>query len=85
MAKKVAVRYTNHSGKIKYQTVNWFRHDGFNQAGTNVDSLTEDNYAFATIKCRACGANDWTENGESINQYECSCCGAFVTVEPGNG
>ena len=31
------------------------------------------------IKCK-CGANDWTDNGRSINEYECGCCGQFITV-----
>ena len=36
------------------------------------------------IRCKKCKANDWTENGRFINEYECGCCGAFVSVEPMN-
>ena len=28
-------------------------------------------------KCM-CGANDWSDNGRSINEYECNCCGQFI-------
>tara|TARA_R110000772_G_scaffold245181_3_gene358593 strand:+ start:981 stop:1241 length:261 start_codon:yes stop_codon:yes gene_type:complete len=31
------------------------------------------------LECK-CGANDWTDNGRSINEYECNCCGQFITV-----
>lgn len=31
------------------------------------------------LKCK-CGANNWTDNGENINDYECDCCGQFITV-----
>lgn len=31
------------------------------------------------LKCR-CGANDWNDNGNYINEYECNCCGQFVEV-----
>lgn len=27
-----------------------------------------------------CGANNWTDNGRFINEYECDCCGKFVEV-----
>ncbi|MBM68206.1 MAG: hypothetical protein CME43_01855 [Haliea sp.] len=31
------------------------------------------------LKCR-CGSNEWTDNGRTINEYECDGCGQFVTV-----
>lgn len=85
MAKTIAVRYTKYDGQVEYQKVNWFRHEGFGVAGTTAKDIPEDGYAFATIKCRKCGGNDWTDNGEYINQYECACCGSYLTVEPKNG
>ncbi len=36
------------------------------------------------IRCNKCKSNDWTENGRFINEYECGCCGAFISVEPKN-
>ncbi len=27
-----------------------------------------------------CGANNWTENGRSMHEYECDSCGHFVKV-----
>lgn len=73
------VKYTRHNGKVYRQPINWWRHDGINR-GFNACDIPAD----GSIKCLACGANDWTENGESINQYECACCGASLTVEPRN-
>lgn len=32
---------------------------------------------FRTLLCK-CGANNWSDNGRFINEYECQCCGAFV-------
>lgn len=31
------------------------------------------------LKCK-CSANNWTDNGEFTNEYECASCGQFVTV-----
>jgi hypothetical protein len=31
------------------------------------------------LKCK-CGANDWSDNGNYINEYECNCCGQFIEV-----
>jgi hypothetical protein len=35
------------------------------------------------LKCK-CGANNWTDNGRFINEYECDCCGQFITVSQYN-
>lgn len=29
------------------------------------------------IKCK-CGSNDWTDNGRTVNEYECDGCGGFL-------
>ena len=29
-----------------------------------------------------CGANDWTDNGRFINEYECNCCGQYIETIP---
>jgi hypothetical protein len=31
------------------------------------------------LQCR-CGSNDWSDNGRTINEYECNGCGQFVTA-----
>lgn len=31
------------------------------------------------LKCK-CGGNDWSDNGRSINEFECQCCGQFLKV-----
>lgn len=31
------------------------------------------------LKC-TCGSNNWTDNGYSINVYECDSCGTFLTA-----
>ena len=36
-----------------------------------------------TLKC-LCGANDWTENGRFISEFECNCCGQFVQISQGD-
>ncbi|MBD2811877.1 hypothetical protein ID853_13510 [Xenorhabdus sp. Vera] len=35
-----------------------------------------------TIAC-LCGANDWSDNGRFINEYECDDCGQFIEVITG--
>lgn len=32
---------------------------------------------FRTLLCK-CGADDWSDNGRFINEYECQSCGAFM-------
>ncbi|ANM46601.1 hypothetical protein BI036_gp091 [Morganella phage vB_MmoM_MP1] len=36
------------------------------------------------LKC-LCGANDWTDNGRFLHEYECGCCGQFIEVFPYTG
>lgn len=75
----IFIRYTAQIGSEKRQQVAGFCYDGTRQwnevnklrGGTNGE-----------IKCLDCGANNWTENGRSINEYECDSCGSFVLVEP---
>lgn len=31
------------------------------------------------LKCR-CGADNWTDNGRDVNEFECDSCGQFVTA-----
>ena len=31
------------------------------------------------LRCR-CGSNDWTDNGRTMNEYECNGCGQFITA-----
>ena len=29
-----------------------------------------------------CGADNWTDNGRTMNEYECGCCGEFILTQP---
>lgn len=31
-----------------------------------------------------CGADNWTDNGRTMNEYECACCGEYILTEPKN-
>lgn len=78
---RIHILYRNHFNNTYRQAIAGFSFDGINgwmdvyrmPAGTK-----------GSIRCIKCNANDWTENGRSINEYECGCCGAFITVEPKN-
>ncbi|AFB84066.1 hypothetical protein F418_p49 [Hafnia phage Enc34] len=77
----VFIRYTTPRGKTKIQEIESFCFDGMRtwyqvgsaRAGTQGE-----------LKCLMCNSNNWTENGRTINEYECAGCGYFVKVEPKN-
>lgn len=79
----IHIRYTSNSwrngSRSLIQPLVWWRHEGIKR-GFYAHQVPAD----GAIKCLACGANDWTDNGQYMNQYECACCGAFVTTEPKN-
>lgn len=83
MAGRVSIRYRTSPGwngeKTIIQPINGFQFDGFVQ-WVDVAKLKETNVGL--LKCIACGSNDWTDNGRYMNEYECACCGAFVSTEP---
>ncbi|EAN2727779.1 hypothetical protein FX356_00650 [Salmonella enterica] len=72
-AGRMVIRYAPHE-------IAEFRFDG-GQWVSATDIARPGNYE---IRCNKCQSNDWTENGRFINEYECGCCGAFITVEPKN-
>lgn len=79
MSNKVFIRYTPQSSNEKRQQIAGFRYEGMSQ-WNEVNKFREGTNG--EIKCLECGANNWTENGRSINEYECGSCGAFISVEP---
>lgn len=81
MMSRVFIRYESHYRPDVKQEVAGFIFDGKDR-WVNVSSLPHG--TSGELLCQKCGANNWTENGRSINEYECGCCGAFVTVEPIN-
>lgn len=46
---------------------------------TKVHNKTPPKGKVFVLECR-CGSNDWTDNGRSVNEYECNGCGQFATV-----
>lgn len=85
MTAKIGIRYTTSPGwngeQIRVQPLNGWRFNGGKDTGWISVSGLPDNLN-GEIKCAECHANNWTDNGETMNQYECDCCGAFVTTEP---
>jgi DNA-directed RNA polymerase subunit RPC12/RpoP len=66
-------------GRTYTQPLVWWRHEGINN-GFYASQIPAD----GAVKCLACNSNNWTDNGEHMNQYECATCGAFITTEPKN-
>lgn len=78
---KIFIRYESSHGPDVRQEVAGFCFDGATQ-WIHAKDFSE--RIHGEVKCHTCDANNWTENGRSINEYECGCCGSFVTVEPIN-
>lgn len=78
---KLYIRYSHIRGKVFRQEIVSFCLDGA-ENWINVNTLKL--HREAEVKCLHCGANNWTENGRTINEYECGCCGSFILVEPKN-
>lgn len=71
---------------LKYETASghahtidmWgFKFDGEQLVRVNKEKFKNENGKFYSKKCN-CGANDWSDNGRFINEYECNCCGQFI-------
>lgn len=79
MAIGIHFRFSDFNGKSSEFAVNEFLFDGERQYRKNDDvDAGEGKKRF--IICKDCRSNDWTENGRTINEYECNSCSAFVTV-----
>ncbi|HBX1867347.1 hypothetical protein [Klebsiella pneumoniae] len=76
---QIFIRYENYDGSSTRQEIAGFQFDGM-RTWVDVGKLRDGHRG--EIKCVRCGANNWTDNGRSINEYECGCCGSFITVEP---
>lgn len=66
--------------KHRKQQISWFAVD--NHPGVNVCDIPREGDSY--LKCPACKCNNWTDNGRSINEYECDSCGQFITTSPIN-
>lgn len=72
----VSIKYRAYWGGTRKQPLAGFSVG--NKPWVNV----RENYEKPLLVICTCGANDWTDNGRSMNEYECGCCGEFVLTEP---
>jgi len=81
MMNQIFIRHENWSGSDERQEIAGFQFSGMS-TWVDVSKLRDGHRG--EIKCLLCGSNNWTDNGRSINEYECGSCGNFITVEPKN-
>lgn len=73
------LEYTNYTGNSDCLKLKGFYF--------GVNGRTIENFGYSEVpvgrrrilKC-TCGSNNWTDNGYSINVYECDSCGMFLTA-----
>ena len=75
----IYIKYSTYSGAIHKQPIAWWSYLG--RAGSYTAVSSGD---CGSIICADCRANNWNDDGYSINTYECGCCGAYVAVQPLN-
>lgn len=75
----IYIRYTDMAGFCRRLEVSGFRYEEM-KWWVEVGKLSYG--SVGEIKCLHCMANNWTENGRTMNEYECGCCGGFIVVEP---
>lgn len=74
--KGVSIKYETYWGGTRKQPLAGF------SVGNKPWIVCEEKYEKPLVVLCSCGANNWTENGRTINEYECACCGEFVLTEP---
>lgn len=72
----VSIEYRTYWGGTRKQPL-----AGFAVGSKPWVTVREDHEKPLLVVC-PCGANNWTENGRWMNEYECDCCGEFVLTEP---
>ncbi|QXL90507.1 hypothetical protein [Salmonella phage NINP13076] len=72
----ISIKYESYCGGISKQPLAGF------SIGNKPWVICEDNHEKPLLIFCTCGANNWTDNGRSINEYECGCCGEFILTEP---
>lgn len=83
MAGKVGLYITIQGTTYRSQStfrISGFRFDGDSRAIEANHGEAPEGKKF-TLLCK-CGANDWTDDGRDINEYQCNCCGQFVDAYP---
>lgn len=75
MPKDTVIRYTNYCGAAFRQKIAGFSVGN----GPWVTCFPQPQQMKAICPC---GADDWTDNGRTMNEYECACCGEFILTEP---
>lgn len=79
LSSELYLRYTNYSGKSNHLKIKGFY---FGLSGEEVEEFGTQEISEGEVrllKC-ICGSNNWTDNGYSINVYECDSCGEFLTA-----
>lgn len=72
----VSIKYSTYWGGIRKQSLAGF------SVGNKPWVTVREGYEKPLLVFCTCGANDWTDNGRRMNEYECACCGEFVLTEP---
>lgn len=78
--KDVYIKYENYAGSVYREKLGGYSFED----GQDITDFGEKDIPEGKIRvllCK-CGSNNWTDNGRNINEYECDCCGQFVTAYP---
>lgn len=68
------IKYTSAYGDNKMR-ISGYQFEG--GCHVNAHSKVAGEGRIFTLRCK-CKANDWSDNGRHIHEYECNCCGQFV-------
>lgn len=71
----LSIRYNSYSSNNERQEIAGF------SIGSRPWQTSPETDKPLVILC-TCGANNWTDNGRTMNEYECDCCGEYILTEP---
>jgi hypothetical protein len=75
--KHCRVKISDHAERVARYKVSAFRFEGGSWQELPKRQMPEGKVPL--LLC-SCGSGEFTENGRSMNEYECPCCGQFVEL-----